>query len=100
MSAHGAGVAPISLNDLDKFPGCANIRDSHLTVKILPETMASGFSLPFTRFGVTVQHHASFVFYHRVRDLAMSESAILGLVMAHELGHLLLGEGAIQIKES
>ena len=60
--------------------------------------MASKFGLPLSNLGVTVQRRASFVFYHRVRDLAnnagLSESAILGSVMAHEFGHLLLGEGA------
>ena len=85
---------PISLNELEKSAACKTITD--LTVNILPESMASRFGLPHS-IGVTVQQHASFVFYHRVRDLAdntgLSESAVLGPVMAHELGHLLLGEG-------
>jgi hypothetical protein len=87
---------PISMNDLDRSSACATI--TGLIVKILPESMASKFGLPLSNFGVTVQQRASFVFYHRVRDLAsntgLSESAIFGPVMAHEFGHLLLGEGA------
>ncbi len=84
----------ISLNDLEKSAACETITD--LTVNILPETMASRFRLPHS-IGVTIQQHASFVFYHRVQALAdntgVSESTVLGPVMAHELGHLLLGEG-------
>lgn len=87
---------PTSTNDLEKVAACAANTD--LTVKILPEAMASKFGLPLSNLGVTVQRRASFVFYHRVRDLAnnagLSEAAILGSVMAHEFGHLLLGEGA------
>jgi hypothetical protein len=83
---------PISPDDVAKSAACTTITD--LTVKILPESMASRFGLPLSNFGVTVQQRASFVFYHRVRDLAnikgLSESAMLGSVMAHEFGHLLL----------
>jgi hypothetical protein len=84
----------ISLKDLDKSAACETSTD--LTVNILPETMASRFRLPHS-IGVTIQQNASFVFYHRVQVLAdhtgVSESTVLGPVLAHELGHLLLGEG-------
>ena len=87
---------PVSPNDLDNFAACAKLTD--LTVKILPETMASGFRTPPSQLGVTIDQHASYAFYPRVRDLAwntdLSESAILGTVMAHEFGHLLLGQGS------
>ena len=59
--------------------------------------MAAGYHRPPTQFGITVQPHASFVFFHRVLKLAqdkgLSVPAILSHVVSHELGHLLLGEG-------
>ncbi len=68
-----------------------------LTLKILPESMAVGYALPIINLGVTIQHHASLVFYHRVQrlsnDKCLSARVVLGHIIAHELGHLLLGEG-------
>jgi hypothetical protein len=91
---------PVSPREVEKFPVCTQITNDPraLTLKILPETMAARFGLPHSKRGVTFQGHASFVFYHRVQELSnnngLSEPIVLGHIIAHELGHLLLGEGA------
>jgi hypothetical protein len=100
---HRAGIdlawieCPLSPREVDKFPVCApNPGSLALTLKILPESMAAGFGLPLKKFGVTLQHHASFVFYDRLQlanRVGLSEPVVLGHIIAHELGHLLLGEG-------
>jgi hypothetical protein len=80
----------------------SGITGSHVrgdsTLKILPESMAAGYALPITNLGVTIQYHASFVFYRRVQLLSsnkdLSEPVVLGHIIAHELGHLMLKEGA------
>jgi len=88
---------PLSPSEVDKFPACAPGKGSlAATLKILPESMAAGFGLPLKNFGVTLQHHASFVFYNRVQlanRIGLSEPVVLGHIISHELGHLLLGEG-------
>ena len=88
---------PLSPSEVDKFPACApGAGPLAVTLKILPESMAEGFGLPLKNFGVTLQHHASFVFYNRVQlatQVGLSEPVVLGHIIAHELGHLLLGEG-------
>lgn len=88
---------PLSPGEVDKFPACTPSTGSPTaTLKILPESMAEGFGLPLKNFGVTLQNHASFVFYKRVQlanRVGLSEPVVLGLIIAHELGHLLLGEG-------
>jgi hypothetical protein len=90
---------PVSREEIEKFPVCTQMTNDPraVTLKILPESMAAGYALPFTNLGLTIQHHASFVFYHRVQQLSndkgISEPVVLGHIIAHELGHLLLGEG-------
>jgi hypothetical protein len=90
---------PVSREELEKFPVCTQLTNDPraLTLNILPESMAAGYALPITNLGVTIQHHASFVFFYRVQLLSnvkgLSEPVVLGHIIAHELGHLLLGEG-------
>lgn len=101
---HRAGIdlawieCPLAPSEVDKFPACApGTGAPAVTLKILPESMAAGFGLPLKNFGVTLQHHASFVFYNRVQLAnlgGLSEPVVLGHIIAHELGHLLLGEGS------
>ena len=90
---------PLSPNEVDIYPACKpGAASSTATLKTLNETMAAGYGLPFSKYGVTIQHHASFVFCERAHDLAnrndLSEPVVLGQIIAHELGHLVLGEGA------
>ena len=102
---HRAGIeltwidCPVSRSEIEKFPTCTPITgDRAVTLKIIPETMAKRFGLPPSNRGVTFHGHASYVFYHRVQELSnhagLSESVVLAHIIAHELGHLLLGEGA------
>ena len=90
---------PVSRGELARFPVCTQRTNDPraVTLKILPESMAAGYALPITILGVTIQHHASFVFYYRVQLLSktrdLSEPVVLGHIIVHELGHLLLGEG-------
>lgn len=88
---------PRSPREVEKFPACTQIANDPraLTLKILTEAMAAGYALPVSNLGVTIQHHASFVFYSRVQQLSntkgLSESVVLAHIIAHELGHLVLG---------
>jgi hypothetical protein len=66
-----------------------------LNIKLLNESMAKRLRRPGSRFGLAL-HVDAFVFFHRVEEEARngisSTSTILGHIMAHELGHLILGE--------
>ena len=73
-------------------------------VRILPEKMAQGlmkhhseFGLAFTAPGDGFGSNAS-IFYHRVEELSerrhTSKSLLLGHLIAHEIGHLLLGSNS------
>ena len=96
--------------ELPLYPACeqAGGGPSVLTLKILPHSMARqystargvfGFALPTGKDGFAKYAN---VFFHRAEELAKRKAAlgrnyypslpvILGHVMAHELGHLLLG---------
>jgi hypothetical protein len=66
-------------------------------LKLLSETMAARLPRPAREFGFAL-HVDAFLFVHRVRDLARDSGftlpLVLGHIMAHELGHLLLGENS------
>jgi hypothetical protein len=68
-----------------------------LTLKIVPESMAGGFRLPRDKFGLAVREYGAYVFFDRLRNHTAAKSLllppILGIVTAHELGHLLLEKG-------
>jgi hypothetical protein len=85
---------PISRNEAKNISTCSDLTGFSLVLKILPQVMAARFNPPLRRLGMTIQGHGSFIFYQRLRDLAkntgLSEAAMLGSVMAHEFGHLLL----------
>jgi hypothetical protein len=87
---------PITSAEIDAMPACRETGLANLTLRIIPEASASlnrhmlGFALPAPEGAV----HAV-VFHSRVMALSelrvASEAQILGIAMAHELGHLLLG---------
>ncbi len=105
---HEAGVeltwldCPTSQAEAEKHPVCDAPLDAlPVDLRILPAAMAArlsssreqaGFALPSGRAGSA---SAVWVFYLRVQELAASrvasEAQILGNVMAHEIGHILLG---------
>ena len=75
---------------------CEQRGDSlRFVVKILPETMAVHLHRPPRVFGMAVQRDA-FIFLDRVQGLCavqeFSVAVILGHAMAHELGHMVLGQ--------
>ena len=86
---------PTSSPEMPMFPGCAQITDpSARTIKILPQSMSDHFGLPAAKFGLALQPNEAFVFFHRVQEVTketgFSRPMVLGHIMAHELGHLLL----------
>ncbi len=75
-----------------------------IQVRILPRKMAQGlmkhhseFGLAFTAAGDGLGSNAS-IFYHRVEELSerrhTSQPLLLGHLIAHEIGHLLLGSNS------
>jgi hypothetical protein len=87
---------PISAQDIAKFPACSQTTTlpSARSVKILPRPMADRFGLSPVKFGIAVPPNHAFVFFQRVqeatKDTGFSRPRVLGHVIAHELGHLLL----------
>ena len=93
---------PESPRELISTPACASPRPPGILVHILPgsatrlstEPSAFGFAVPA---GEEYPDYAC-VFFDRVETLSRTgrvhPATILGAVMAHEMGHLLLGSGA------
>ena len=86
--------------DLSGPPGkapAASTDEPVFNLKLLSESMAARIPRPARMFGIAL-HIDVFLFVHRVRDLARDSGfplpLVLGHIMAHELGHLLLGENS------
>jgi len=90
-----------SQDDTDRFRACEQAdRSRRLFLRIVPERMAGGISRSGQSedtLGIALVSHA-FVLYERVQQIAsewrIPEYVILGRTIAHELGHLLLGENS------
>ena len=84
---------PISEEDIPKFPECRSVVVAP-TVKLLPRSMAEKFDVPAAKYGFALRPNEAFVFVHRIeevtKDTGFSRPRVLGHVIAHELGHLLL----------
>jgi hypothetical protein len=83
-------------NNGAELDACEQVGESmRFVVKILPETMAVHLHRPPGVFGMAVQQFA-FIFFDRVQGLCAAERlslpVMLGYVMAHELGHMVLGQ--------
>ncbi len=87
--------------ELNYNPDCGRLTPTTLVVRILPRSKAEGLKQPPSALGFAVlndsgqlAHYAS-AFYHRVEELGgkwtCSRPVVLGHIMAHEIGHLLLG---------
>lgn len=97
---------PTERGQEDRFPGCRKPRsESDIILHVIPQSMenrrfsrdAFGFSLP-AAVGRPAQH--AYVFFHRVEQAArrsqgathsVCPAVLLAHVVAHEIGHLLLG---------
>lgn len=73
---------------------------THLTVRLLPESQAKNFPIDPGAFGIAQPSttggfgYMAYIFYHRVAELCgrqYPKAPVLGHMIAHELGHLLLG---------
>jgi hypothetical protein len=90
----------VSERDSQRFRECEQALDKpRLFLSIISDRMAAGIARPSKgsedALGIALVSHA-FVLYERIIDRArvwgLAISVILGHTMAHELGHLLLGE--------
>ena len=90
-------------------PACSQAPGfTSLVLRIVPKAMAEKFPAPPSWFGyaATTSNPGEFgshstVFFHRVQEekaripsIAISMGQLLGHIMAHEAGHLLLGRGS------
>ena len=105
---HSAGIdiqwldCPLSLRDTDRFPDCQP-GPTRLALRILSQTMADRLRHVEGSFGFAIiPEDGSFgtvanTFAHDAEQLAnrrgMLQGVMLGHVVAHEMGHLLLGAG-------
>lgn len=83
------GVELRWLSDIkDNKPSC-------ISLAILPEQMARNLRTNSHPFGLAVPGGRAYIFMDRLSDFAINEKVhvrqLLGPVMAHEIGHLLLG---------
>jgi hypothetical protein len=106
---HQAGIAihwrdcPLGIPKTAGAPACgAGTADvTHFVVAILPASMSARIATSPEQFGITVMGHAggfptqAYVFMDRITDFAAEANApcgsLLGVITAHEIGHLLLG---------
>ena len=96
--------------EISRLPFCNQPEGgpTQLQLRVVPRIMAERLSLPTNAFGVALSAPQdqfgvyAFVFAHRVDEIAgqvgaevagvfFSPAVILGHIMAHEMGHLLLG---------
>ena len=97
---------PCSVEEFPDYPACQSLArgPAVLQVKILPKSMAERIGAPRLDFGLSMMPNDgglafnTSIFYHRVEAIAkkgaVSRPVILGHILAHEIGHLLLGRGS------
>jgi hypothetical protein len=91
-----------SLNRKKPSDGCYPIDANHLTLKILPRAIAAHVRERGDVLGPVIVDERgvgfyAYVFYDHVQRLAEERKlghALLGNVLAHEIGHLLLGSNS------
>ena len=89
--------SPAPKKDSENLRACQQVMDfGGVTLRIIPERMAVGLQLHDSTLGVTIPPDVAVALYQRTQDVAvrlgLSEHEVLGPIIAHELGHLLLGE--------
>ena len=95
---------PTTLEDASKHACPNSTKSSTVAVNILPRRMAKRAGFAGQVFGAAIPEAGTArIFFHRVRKLAArtskdtaraSVAVVLGHVMAHEVGHLLLGHNS------
>jgi|SRR5579871_5200275 len=88
-------ACPVTHGCVERLRDCNRaLANGALYLNILPEPMVARARRPPSLMGVALEDHAS-VFADRAQNVAgekrISPCVILGLAMAHEIGHLLLG---------
>ena len=85
------------LDPRESDPGCDEpVRPADVALRLLPDWMAKAAGTRASIYGFAKPPYIAFVFFDRVEDLVESGATeashvILGHLLAHELGHLLLG---------
>ena len=99
---HDAGVEAVwmecSAGDIPAKDSACNIPPgpTDLRLNLLPQSMSDRFELGADKFGVALENAegVAWIFCDLVKDAAaknqLTRSVLLGTVMSHELGHLLL----------
>lgn len=87
---------PARSEEIEKLRACQQVLDFRgVFLRIIPEQMATGLRVHDTALGVAIPPDVAVVLYQRTQDLAghigLEVHAVLGPIIAHELGHLLLG---------
>ena len=87
-----------SEKEIEKFRACEQATETFgMSMSILSPSMAARLARSARVSGMAVPDQA-FVFFHRVLEICergeFDEGIILGHLMAHELGHLLLGQNS------
>jgi hypothetical protein len=85
----------LTTEDIERLHACDQFDGTPWAqLNLLPQEMAQRLQFRHEVFGVAIGSKA-YVFFHRVQELSRhlgnSESSTLGHLMAHELGHVLLG---------
>ena len=91
----------VSLSEPQRDPYCSQgLRRTDLVLKILPQSRIHAFGVGKDVAGLVQPGEMvcdAYVFYDRLHDIARRESAdvtvLLGSIIAHEFGHLLIGSG-------
>jgi hypothetical protein len=88
---------PISEADAERVSCPQTKRTFHVDLQIVPASMAAMRHQPDGELGLAT-YPGAYVFYDRIREFCRThparETMILSHVIAHEIGHLLLGEGS------
>jgi len=98
-------ACPLSPDEAARYPACALAPGpATLAVRILPRSMAERLNLDPETFGFAQLPKdggfgfAAIVCSHRAEELAQGRASVQGVILghliAHELGHLLLGAGS------